>query len=106
MSNLMKFIGVSGDIDAQIARAFAQPGQLGLGDFRIDETTAVRPAEKNAWRKRLPRAAASRIIPLAAPLMEKHGYEVPRATKLPDRDTAIRQFQMAAELKRNIASKS
>ena len=106
LGNLMEFIGVKGDIDTQIKTAFEQPGQLGLGDFRIDETTSIRPPEKNGWRTRLPRNATARIIPLAAALMERHGYDVPRPTKLPDRDTAVRQFQMAAELKRNIAAKT
>lgn len=103
---VMAFMGLSGDIQTQIDTAFAAPGPLGLGDFRIDETTGIRPAQKNGWRKRLPRAAAARMIPQVAALMETHGYAPPKAAKLPDRDTAIRQFLMAAELKRNMAAKS
>ncbi|WP_050526596.1 sulfotransferase family protein [Pseudorhodobacter aquimaris] len=100
---IMKFMGVEADIEQQISAAFSQTGRIGLGDFRIDETTSIRTPKKDGWRKRLPRTMASRIIPLAAELMEKHGYAVPKVPKLPDRETAIRQFLMAAELKRNSA---
>jgi len=103
---LMAFMGLGGDVQTQIDTAFATPGRVGLGDFRIDETTGIRPAQKNGWRKRLPRAVAARIIPLVADLMETHGYTAPKAGKLPDRDMAVRQFLMAAELKRNMAAKT
>lgn len=105
LGSIMTFMGIETDINAQIANAFSRPGQIGLGDFRIDNTTAILPAKVNEWRKRLPRSVSSRIIPLAAELMERHGYDVPKPTKLPDRDTAIRQFLMAAEFKRNSAHK-
>lgn len=101
LRKLNEFLGVESDAQAQIARAFSEPGPVGLGDFRIDQTTSIEPPAKNGWRKKLPRAVAARLIPQVAELMEKHGYDVPKATSLPDRETAIRQFLMAADFKRN-----
>jgi LPS sulfotransferase NodH len=100
LARLLAFIGLKGDPAAMIAAAFSPDARIGLGDFRIDETTGLRPAVEGGWRKRLPRAAAARILPQLAPLMEAHGYAVPRLPPPPDRDTAIRQFQLATQMKR------
>ena len=40
-------------------------------------------------------------LPLVAPLMERHGYKVPKAPRAPDREDAMRQYRLAAEFKRN-----
>jgi hypothetical protein len=103
LQKIMDFMALDCDPVNQIKTAFSQEAAIGLGDFRIDETTEIRPLEKNIWRKRLPRNAASRMIPMAAGLMERHGYTVPKAIRAPDRDVAIKQFKMAVELKRSIA---
>ncbi len=100
LARLLAFIGLPGDPEAMIAAAFSPAARIGLGDFRIDETTGLRPAVEGGWRKRLPRAAAARILPQLAPLMAAHGYAVPRLPAPPDRDTAIRQFQLATQMKR------
>lgn len=100
LARLLDFIGLPGDPDAMIAAAFSPGARIGLGDFRIDETSGLRAPVEGGWRKRLPRAAASRILPLLAPLMAAHGYPVPRLPPPPDRDTAIRQFQLATQMKR------
>ena len=100
LSRLLDFIGLPGDPAAMIAAAFSPEARIGLGDFRIDETTGLRPPVEGGWRKRLPRAAAGRIVPLLAPLMEAHGYKVPKVPAAPARDVAIRQFQLATQMKR------
>ncbi|MBD3805374.1 MAG: hypothetical protein IE919_19400 [Thioclava sp.] len=43
----------------------------------------------------------ARILPILAEEMAAAGYEVPRAPRLPSRDDAVRQFQMATALKRD-----
>lgn len=101
LAGLFDFMGVPTDPAQVIAGAFARPPRFGLGDFRVNETTEIRPPNPNAWRKRLPPNAAARIIPLVAPLMEAHGYKVPKARKVPQREDAVRQFIMAASLKRD-----
>ena len=100
LARLLAFIGLQGDPEAMIAAAFSLAARIGLGDFRIDETSGLRPVVDGGWRKRLPRAAAARILPQLAPLMAAHGYTVPRLPAPPDRDTAIRQFQLATQMKR------
>jgi hypothetical protein len=101
---LLAFMNLEGEAEAVIAAAFASPGRIGLGDFRIHETTGLRPPAKDGWRKRLPRAAPARVLPLLAPLMERHGYPVPKMPRLPSREEAVRQFTMAMAMKRNAAS--
>jgi protein-tyrosine sulfotransferase len=83
-----------------IATTFSGNAQVGMGDFKFDDTSGLQPVVVNAWRKRLPRAAASRLVPILAPLMAKHGYDVPKVPPVPSRDVAIRQFQLAARMKR------
>ena len=101
LTRLFDFMGTTGAADDVIARAFSGSGRIGLGDFRIHETSGLRPPVKDGWRKRLPRAAAARIVPLLAPLMERHGYAVPKLPRLPTRAEAVRQFTMAAMMKRS-----
>lgn len=100
LDGLLGFMGLEAGGAALAASAFERTPRIGLGDFRVNETSAIRPHDPNAWRKRLPRAAASRIVPLLAPLMEAHGYKVPKTPRLPSREEAVRQFVMAAQLKR------
>ena len=100
LQRILGFVGRDGDPDKMIEAAFSPRARIGLGDFRIDETTGLRPLVENGWRKRLPRAALSRIMPLLAPLMSLHGYAVPKIPAAPDRDVLIRQFQLATQMKR------
>jgi hypothetical protein len=101
LARVFDFLGVGGDPAEVIERAFAAPPRTGLGDFNFDGTTAIRPAPENAWRGRIPPAALARILPVLEPQMTAGGYEVPKAPRLPDRATAVRQFQLAAALKRD-----
>jgi len=101
LDGLLSWIGIAPADGAALAKtALTQEPRVGLGDFRINATAEIRPPVKNGWRKRLPRAAASRIVPLLAPAMEAQGYEVPKVPKLPDREDAVRQFQISAQIKR------
>ena len=104
LARILGFVGRDGDPAAMIAAAFAPEARIGLGDFRINETAGLRPPVENGWRKRLPRAATARIVPLLAALMAAHGYAVPKVPAAPDRDMAIRQFQLAAQMKRQTRS--
>ena len=101
LDGLLGWIGVRpADGTALAETALAQGPRVGLGDFRINATVGIRLPEKNGWRKRLPRAATSRIVPILADAMVEQGYAVPKVPKLPDREDAVRQFQMAAQIKR------
>lgn len=102
LARILVFAGLAGDPAAMIAAAFSDSARIGLGDFRIHESSGLRAPVENAWRQRLPRAAAARILPLLAPLMQVHGYAVPKVPPAPDRATAIRQFEMAARMKRQM----
>lgn len=103
LQGLLQFMGVSDDAEKLVASAFAHTPRYGLGDFRINETAEIRSYVPNGWRKRLPRAAISRVIPIVAPLMEQLGYKAPNAPKTPGREDAVRQFLMAAQMKRDMA---
>ena len=104
LSALLDWIGVADSDGARLAEAAlgAEP-RIGLGDFRVNQTRAIRPPQQNAWRKRLPRAAQARIVPILAPMLQAQGYEVPKVPRLPSREDAVRQFAMAAHMKWNSA---
>jgi len=101
LNALFEFMGVAADGQGVIDTAFSRPGRLGLGDFRTHETDGIRPPTKDGWRKRLPHAAVARILPLLAPMMERYGYTPPKVPRLLSREEAIRQFVMAARMKRS-----
>jgi hypothetical protein len=100
LSGILAFLGLAGDPAAMIAAAFSGNSRIGLGDFRIDGTKGLNPPVENGWRKRLPPAALARIVPQLAPLMERHGYKVPKVPAPLSREVAIRQFELAARMKR------
>lgn len=103
LRRLFAFAGVDGDPARVIADAFAGPPRIGLGDMSINDQNGLRPASVNGWRKRMPPAAASRIVPMVAGLMAAHGYKVPKVPPLADRDTAIRQYEIAVRMKQQMA---
>lgn len=101
LGDLFRFMGVTAKPDVVIERAFSGEPRVGLGDFRIHDTKGIASPVKDSWRKRLPPAALARIVPMLAPLMERHGYPVPKTPKQPGREDAIRQFQMAARMRQS-----
>ena len=100
LADLLDWIGVAPETGL-VARALSGSPRVGLGDFRINATAGIRPSDPKAWRKRLPRGAAAQIVPVLAETMARHGYDVPRVPKPPSREAAVRQFQMAAQLRRS-----
>ncbi len=106
LGQILNFAGLTqdlaGDPKRMIAAAFSDTAQIGLGDFKINEMTGLRPLVENTWRKRLPRAVTSRIVPVLAPTMARHRYTVPKVPPVSNRDTSMRQFEMAARLKRQV----
>lgn len=104
LSSLLEFMGVDADGSALVAAAREATPRFGLGDFRVNESLDIRPPQPNGWRKRLPRMAAARMIPMLAPAMEAHGYKVPKPARIPSREDAVRQYQMAAQMKRDSAA--
>jgi hypothetical protein len=82
-----------------VAAAFSGEPRIGLGDFRIHETSGLGAPVKDGWRRRLPRAATARIVPILVPLMERHGYKVPKTPAQPGREDAVRQFTLAARMR-------
>lgn len=103
LSDLFGFMGVTGDASKAVSGAFTRDPSIGLGDFRIDGMTDIRPHDPKAWRSRLPRMAAGRIVKIVADEMERLGYAVPKTPKRPSREDAVRQLTMAAQMKRNAA---
>jgi hypothetical protein len=101
LARLFQFLGVSPLADTVLHDAFAQPPRTGLGDFNFDATTGIRPAPEKGWRGKIPPGALARIVPILAEEMAAAGYEVPKMPQPPSRDEAVRQFQMAAALKRD-----
>jgi protein-tyrosine sulfotransferase len=104
LGRLLAFAGLQGDPARMLADAFSGPPRIGLGDMSINDQPGLRPANPNGWRKRLPPAAAGRIVPVVAPLMLAHDYAVPKMPKPVDRDTAIRQYEIAARMKQQMAA--
>ena len=103
LEKLWQFMGLKADAAALRREAFVRVPQVGLGDYKVNATTDIQPLKKNGWRKKIPPAALSRIVPLLAPMMERLGYEVPRVPKPLAREDAVRQFTMAANLKRDMS---
>lgn len=104
LGRLLAFAGLQGDPAQMLADAFSGPPRIGLGDMSINDQPGLRPASPNGWRKKLPPAAAARIIPVVAPLMQVHGYTVPKAPPMADRETAIRQYEIATRMKQQLAA--
>lgn len=100
LARVFGFLGVPADPGRVIADAFARPPGIGLGDFSFDASLGIVPAGDAAWRGRIPPAALARIVPILAPQMEAGGYPVPKVPRLPSRAEAVRQFRLAAALKR------
>ncbi len=100
LGEILGFAGLAGTPETMIAEAFSDQARIGLGDFRIDETTGLRPPVADGWRKRIPREALARIVPVLAPLMERHGYKIPKVPAAQDRAGVIRQFELATRMKR------
>ena len=101
LNRIFAFLEVEPCAGQVLVDAFARPPRTGLGDFNFDATTAIRPAPENGWKGRIPPAALARIVPLLADEMAASGYAVPKVPRLPGREGAVRQFQMAAALKRD-----
>ena len=106
LAQVFAFIGHEAAPEAVIQQAFAAPPAVGLGDFNIDMTTGISPAAENKWRAKIGKAALARILPILAPEMERLGYPLPKVPKQPDRAGAIRQLQMATEIKRDMARRA
>lgn len=103
LDELFRFMGAAPCAGKVLKTAFAQPKRVGLGDFRAVEMTGLRPPASEGWRRRLPRAAAARIVPLLAPMMERYGYAVPKMPRQPTREQAVRQLVMASNMRRSIS---
>jgi hypothetical protein len=105
LAGLMEFMNFGTDAaDHILENVFDHAPRIGLGDFRINDSNEIRPPAENAWRKRLPRTTVSRILPHLSEEMENLGYPVPKAPAAPGREVAVRQFVMAAEMKRQVAT--
>ncbi len=98
---LLTFMGIEADVPSLIETAFSEERRIGLGDFQVHGTKGIRPPRKDGWRKRIPHGAVARIVPRIAEMMESLGYEAPKVPKVPGREDAIRQFVMAASMKRS-----
>ena len=105
LTRVLAFLGVAPVAERMIVDAFAGAPRTGLGDFNFDGTTTIRPAQEKAWRNKIPAGALARIIPILQEQMEEAGYEVPKAPRMPSRANSVRQFQMAAALKRDLSRK-
>jgi len=101
LERIFAFLGVRPLIEKVLREAFTRPPRIGLGDFNVDTTTAIHPAPEKGWRGKIPPGALARILPILCEEMAAAGYEVPNAPRLPSRDEAVRQFQMATALKRD-----
>lgn len=92
LRRLFAFLALDVDPDRLLADAIAREPRVGLGDFRANEQTALRPPDPDGWRRRLPPGATSRIVPMLAQAMQAHGYAVPRVPRTPTREAAIRRY--------------
>lgn len=101
LARVLDFLGVSADAAGVLQRAFETPPRTGLGDYNFAATSGIRPPQKDGWRTRIPPAALSRILPLLASEMTEAGYPVPKAPRVPGREAAVRQFTLAAAIKRD-----
>lgn len=102
LSRLFAFMGLEAEVPALIERAFQAERRIGLGDFNVHATRGIAPPRKDGWRKRIPPGAVARIVPQLAPWMERLGYAMPKVRPAPAREDAVRQFVMAATMKRAV----
>lgn len=72
--------------------------QIGLGDWKIFDTSSVSKASVARWRKSLPRSSARAALEIVGPLMEQLGYERPRITAPLSRHERIVQYQRAKQM--------
>jgi len=95
---IAEFIGVAPPSAAAISASFAEPGRIGLGDWKIFERRDVDKASVDRWRQALPRATAARLLERLSPYLDRYGYPAIRPPRLPTRDETLRQFDVAKRM--------
>ena len=81
-----------------LAKTFSHEGRVGLGDWKFYERRGVDNSSIGRWRQALPRSIAAHVIPKLAPFLSAYGYPIPNAPRVPDRQGAIRQFELAKRM--------
>lgn len=99
---LTGFMGVAPLADGMIDAAFRGMAKVGLGDWKTYETRSVETSRVERWRTSMPESTAARLLPALAPLMERHGYEVPKLRPVIPREQAIRRYEISKQLMQNL----
>ncbi len=99
LRRLTDFIGVAPHPLHDVQAGLAEPGRIGLGDWKTFERTGIDKASIGRWRQGLSRVAAARLVPLLAPALARHGYEIPRVPREPAREDAMRQYGIAKRMR-------
>ncbi len=86
---------------SEIESTLQQQVRVGLGDWKIYQQTGFDKSQVERWKQSLSKGTLSRLVPILAEGMTRHGYDVPRLPKPRDTKTAVRQFKVMTSLKRS-----
>lgn len=83
--------------DALLARALAEPGRLGFGDWKTYGRPAIDDGSVGRWRA-LPSATASRLAEVCNPTLVRLGYEPVEIDDAPSDEDARHRYVMGLRL--------
>ncbi len=101
LARITAFLGVAALNPGEIGAALRGKLPIGFGDWKIHQKTNIDNQSAGRWKSGLSKAQLARVLPGLAEPMLRHGYDVPRLPKTPDRATALRQFQAMTGLRRS-----
>ncbi|MCX4243426.1 sulfotransferase family protein [Paraliomyxa miuraensis] len=91
--------------DTLLARALAEPGQLGFGDWKTYGRAAIDGSSVDRWRT-LPSPTASRLAEVCNPMLVRLGYEPVEIDQAPSDEDARHRYAMGLRLQQMRAGKS
>jgi|GEM_PF-2813111 len=104
---LAMFMSATPFTEQTLSTAFEADNHIGLGDWRIYETTQVDGSRTDRWKKSIGPSAANRLLPRVQNLIEKFGYNTPELPKIPRRADAVKRYSLAKKMQisKSIASR-
>lgn len=98
LGRMTAFMGLDADIDGMLDAAFKGDAKVGLGDWKTYETGKVETSRAERWRETVPNSTAARLLPALTPLMERHGYALPKLRSVATGGRAVRQYELSKQL--------
>ena len=105
LARIADFIGGAPPTAKQVATGLAEPGRIGLGDWKVLDRREIDRGSIGRWRQALPRNTAARLIARLAPYLDAYGYPAPKPARQPGREEALRQFDIAKRMQLSLGGK-